>query len=258
MCRIVSRRSRKSSSISNPPPKEILVIRWPIPPFGTLHFKSLSRKAVDPYSRATAVTIAHGSTAGYELDAFAAVSSHRLLRWIISYIHTGLGRLSYSRRYCWSTCLPLRVLISLNSEQPLGEGEADDDYDPKHAHVKKAGKNKANEPQEDVRANACTLKEHHDHLLSNSFDLSFSASQIPLGGGQDTSSSQAEGFLNDPFFSDGLDLGGDMGDELARELGEGWGAPPRFARLVAIVLLLTNVPLVSQLLPWNSMMFPWI
>jgi meiotic recombination protein REC8 len=34
--------------------------------------------------------------------------------------------------------------------------------------------------------------------------------------------------LDDNFFgvSDGLDVGGNIGDELARELGEGWGASP--------------------------------
>lgn len=46
------------------------------------------------------------------------------------------------------------------------------------------------------------------------------------------SSSQFDGTfgfgLDDNFFgvSDGLDVGGGIGDELARELGEGWGASP--------------------------------
>lgn len=46
-----------------------------------------------------------------------------------------------------------------------------------------------------------------------------SSSQIDAGFGY--------GF-DDNFFgmSDGLELGGDIGDELARELGEGWGAAP--------------------------------
>lgn len=71
-----------------------------------------------------------------------------------------------------------------------------------------------------------TLTEHHDHLLSASFDLSYHGSGV---GGLDPSSSQADinfGFNdNDDFFapSDGLDIGG-LADELARELG--WAASP--------------------------------
>ncbi len=78
---------------------------------------------------------------------------------------------------------------------------------------------------EDVRAELCTLKENYDHLLSASFDLSFNGNGP--GFSQDPSSSQVDGgFMNDPFFSDGADLGGLLGDELARELGEGWGGTP--------------------------------
>jgi hypothetical protein len=41
------------------------------------------------------------------------------------------------------------------------------------------------------------------------------------------SSSQLGGFGFDDniFGGDDLDMGGGIGDELARELGEGWGAP---------------------------------
>lgn len=73
-----------------------------------------------------------------------------------------------------------------------------------------------------------TLTEHHDHLLSTSFDLSFHGSADP---GADPSSSQAGafGFHDDMFLGDGIDLGDDfgagIGDDLARELGEGWGVP---------------------------------
>ena len=70
-----------------------------------------------------------------------------------------------------------------------------------------------------------TLDENHAHLLSASFDASLNQSSnlaVP-------SSSQFDaGFgyvFDDNFFgmSDGLDFGGEIGDELARELGEGWG-----------------------------------
>ena len=71
-----------------------------------------------------------------------------------------------------------------------------------------------------------TLNENHAHLLSASFDTSLNGNlAIP-------SSSQFDagfGFaFDDNFFgmSDGLDIGGEIGDELARELGEGWAAAP--------------------------------
>ncbi|TFY62923.1 hypothetical protein EVJ58_g3563 [Rhodofomes roseus] len=68
------------------------------------------------------------------------------------------------------------------------------------------------------------LDEHHEHLLSQSFDASFSGT----GFGAPMPASQMEGglaFSDDVFgLHDGTDLG-DIGDELARELGEGWGAP---------------------------------
>jgi meiotic recombination protein REC8, fungi type len=63
-------------------------------------------------------------------------------------------------------------------------------------------------------------------LLSTSFDASFSGSGNLL---LDLSSSQMDygfGFDNDFFAENDLDLGLDIGDELARELGEGWGVPP--------------------------------
>lgn len=109
----------------------------------------------------------------------------------------------------------------------FGEDDADAVYDPDEGRARRTRQGKVKEPVavvEDVRAaESCTLRENYEHLLSNSFDLSFTAAAPP--GTQDPSSSQAEGFLDDPFFSDGMDLGGDLGDELAKELGEGWGLP---------------------------------
>ncbi|TRM60286.1 Rec8 like protein-domain-containing protein [Schizophyllum amplum] len=97
----------------------------------------------------------------------------------------------------------------------------DDDYDPK-AGRKGKGKGAAAVPEhETVRADKHMLQEHHDHLLSASYDFSFS--------GPDNTSSQADNafILNEDIFGapDAFDLGG-LGDELARELGEGWGASP--------------------------------
>lgn len=69
------------------------------------------------------------------------------------------------------------------------------------------------------------MDENHEHLLSASFD----ASLQEHNGGLDLSSSQFDGGFgfDDNFFgaSDGLDLEG-IGEDLARELGEGWGGPP--------------------------------
>jgi meiotic recombination protein REC8 len=76
-----------------------------------------------------------------------------------------------------------------------------------------------------MRADLHTLNENHDHLLSASFDVSLNGSgPLPM------SSSQFDGGfgLDDNFFgvSDNLDNGGGIADELAKELGEGWGGSP--------------------------------
>jgi meiotic recombination protein REC8 len=71
-----------------------------------------------------------------------------------------------------------------------------------------------------LRATACTLPENHDFLLANSFDASFGGS-----GTVKFSSSQTGGFGFDDTF-DGLDIGEGVGDDIVRELGEGWGASP--------------------------------
>lgn len=78
---------------------------------------------------------------------------------------------------------------------------------------------------ENPRANAHTLNEDLSHLLSGSFDASFS--QDPHSGFADPFSSQGDVFgFNDNLLGAPHDLDltiGDIGDELARELGEGWG-----------------------------------
>lgn len=94
------------------------------------------------------------------------------------------------------------------------------------ATKKKQGKStvKTVAKTEAPRKEAHTLEEHHDHLLSASFDLSFDKA-----ASGDISSSQAAGGFEDFFAcSDGLDLGDGLGDglgeDLARELG--WAASP--------------------------------
>ena len=112
------------------------------------------------------------------------------------------------------------------------DGEEDGDDDEFNPTAKKSkGKQRAREKppsllSENIRANLHTLDEHHDHLLSQSFDASFSGT----GFGGPLSASQMEAgfqFSDDVFgMHDGMGLGeGDIGDELAKELGEGWGAP---------------------------------
>ncbi|KAJ7225526.1 Rec8 like protein-domain-containing protein [Mycena pura] len=109
-------------------------------------------------------------------------------------------------------------------DQNLPEEDCDDGaFDPKSKSKKAPRKNKASQPAEDARAtDMYTLREHHDHLFSNSFDFSFNTN-----AGMDPSSSQVGGsFAFDDIFlsaSDGLDVGEGLGDDLAKELGEGWG-----------------------------------
>ncbi|KAJ7169912.1 Rec8 like protein-domain-containing protein [Mycena filopes] len=114
------------------------------------------------------------------------------------------------------------VSPSVTPSAALEEPESDDEFHPKSKSKKANRKNKAPQPAEDPRADMYTLKEHHDHLLSNSFDVSFH--------GHDPSSSQIGGgfALDDVFLaaSDALDVGDGLGDDLAKELGEGWGSFP--------------------------------
>ncbi|KAL5495434.1 REC8 [Sanghuangporus weigelae] len=114
-----------------------------------------------------------------------------------------------------------------------GEDDDDDDeFTPGGTKSKAKSKGKAKTsllPSETGRGNLHTLDEHHEHLLSTSFDANGS-----FLIGIDPSSSQIDPGLrfgsfgfDDNIFGPGdnfdMDLG-DIGDELARELGEGWGA----------------------------------
>ncbi|KAJ6509522.1 Rec8 like protein-domain-containing protein [Mycena vitilis] len=102
--------------------------------------------------------------------------------------------------------------------------ESDDEFDPKSKSKKLIRKTKVPQAAEDPRADMYTLKEHHDHLLPNLFDLS--------SNGADPASSSSQmggGFALDDIFldaPDGLDIGEGLGDDLAKELGEGWGMFP--------------------------------
>uniref|UniRef100_A0A8H7Y7W3 Rad21/Rec8-like protein N-terminal domain-containing protein n=1 Tax=Psilocybe cubensis TaxID=181762 RepID=A0A8H7Y7W3_PSICU len=98
----------------------------------------------------------------------------------------------------------------------------DTDFDPTQSKKKSKTKSavKSAPAVEVMRKEAHTLDEHHEHVLSASFDMSFSnnAEQVP-------SSSQADVPFDNFFpFSDGLDVGEGLGDDLARELG--WATSP--------------------------------
>ncbi|KAF8213061.1 Rec8 like protein-domain-containing protein [Mycena galopus ATCC 62051] len=113
--------------------------------------------------------------------------------------------------------------LNIGDQNKPEEVESEDEFNPKVKSKKSKGKNKAPQPAEEPRADRFTLQEHHDHLLSNSFDLSFN------GNGVDPSSQNGGGFALDDIFlaaPDGLDIGDGLGDDLAKELGEGWGIFP--------------------------------
>ena len=99
----------------------------------------------------------------------------------------------------------------------------EDEFDPndkKKRRTKPTPKNAL--PTEVLRKENHTLEEHHEHLLSASFDLSFNHNSH---GMEDLSSSQTGAAFDNFFpFSDGIDLGDGLGDDLAREIG--WALSP--------------------------------
>ncbi|OCH96110.1 hypothetical protein OBBRIDRAFT_718943 [Obba rivulosa] len=107
------------------------------------------------------------------------------------------------------------------------QDESDEEFDPKAKKTKQKGKGKERPSSvvEDPRANRYTLDEHHNLLLSGSFEAPFNATGF---GGVAPSSSQFDGgfgFDDNLFDPAAMDLG-DIGDDLAKELGEGWGGSP--------------------------------
>ncbi|KAF8078636.1 Rec8 like protein-domain-containing protein [Lyophyllum atratum] len=114
--------------------------------------------------------------------------------------------------------------LNIGANSLRNEDSQDDDFDPKDQAKNKTKPKVAPHSQaENARAELHTLTEHHDHLLSASFDLSYHGSG---NGAPEPSSSQAADYaFDDNCFapSDGLDVG-ELADELAQELG--WGSPP--------------------------------
>ncbi|KAI0052884.1 hypothetical protein FA95DRAFT_1553180 [Auriscalpium vulgare] len=109
-----------------------------------------------------------------------------------------------------------------------GDG-SDDEYGRPKKRKAKDTKKRAPSVLETARANMHTLNENLEQLLSGSFEASFMDNS---GVGDESFISQpGEGFGfgdfgDNPFVADG-ELGlGDLADELAQELGEGWGSAP--------------------------------
>lgn len=106
---------------------------------------------------------------------------------------------------------------------------SDNEFDPKSKKPKSKGKQKQNDaPSSIIREQARalhTLEEDHKYLLTAAFEGSLNGSGQG-GAGFEASSSVVDGgfaFDDDVFaLPEGAGIA-DIGDELARELGEGWG-----------------------------------
>ncbi|KAG6890416.1 hypothetical protein C0995_008770 [Termitomyces sp. Mi166 len=118
--------------------------------------------------------------------------------------------------------------LNIGDHRPMVVDNDDEEFDPAKSDARRRRKKvEAHSPfqVETPPAELHTLAEHHDHVLSASFDLSYHGSS-----GNDIfgpSSSQAVDFgFDDHIFalSDGLDVAG-LADELAQELG--WADSPK-------------------------------
>ncbi|KAL7285330.1 hypothetical protein ACG7TL_000425 [Trametes sanguinea] len=121
------------------------------------------------------------------------------------------------------------VVNSRPSAQVEDDDLSDDDFDPRFKRPKAKGKQKRDAPSSAIVEHARalhTLDEQHGHLLNSS--LGFRGGSAAPGGGMEASSSQFDGGFglgfDDSVFALPEGAGeADIGDELARELGEGWG-----------------------------------
>ncbi|KXN90036.1 Meiotic recombination protein rec8 [Leucoagaricus sp. SymC.cos] len=116
------------------------------------------------------------------------------------------------------------ALFSVSQHSHSWSNNDDEDFNPKSRVKKKAKGREAKESTvETARQDAHILNEHHEHLISGPLERSFEGAFGSGSGGIDLSSSQIDGrfAFEDNFFatSDGFDLAGGLGDELAKELG---------------------------------------
>ncbi|KAH0590754.1 hypothetical protein H2248_000879 [Termitomyces sp. 'cryptogamus'] len=126
--------------------------------------------------------------------------------------------------------------LNIGDHRPMVSDNDDEEYDPAESGTRRRRKKVEANPlfqAETPPAELHTLTEHHDHVLSASFDLSYHG-----GSGNDAfapSSSQAVDFgFDDNIFvlSDGLDVAG-LADELAQELG--WADSAKDKEVVQLV-----------------------
>ncbi|KAI9444793.1 Rec8 like protein-domain-containing protein [Lactarius indigo] len=126
------------------------------------------------------------------------------------------------------------MALGLNLDDFLGDWqdilgaqvEAESDDDDEYGRPKKKAKSRDRRPLPHLemgRAAMHTLEENLEQIMSGSFDVSFWDG--PPGEQEAFSSSMDDGF----GFGDGEDF--DLGDELAKELGEGWASAPVRPRL---------------------------
>lgn len=114
-------------------------------------------------------------------------------------------------------CFFVRSHQSIGDASRTADVDNDSDFNPQTKH-----KTQASLRTEVARGEMHTLTEHHEHLLSASFDLSYHGS----GGDPGPSSSQLDTYLGldsnflKPPSDELLDFGG-LADELEKELG--WG-----------------------------------
>ncbi len=126
----------------------------------------------------------------------------------------------------------MMLTICIEEESDGGSG---DEFDPKSKKPKSKGKQRQNNALPSIIPEHArglhTLEEDHEYLLAAAFEGSLSGSG-PGGAGFEASSSVVDGgfaFDDDVFaLPEGAGIA-DIGDELARELGEGWGGS--FAQL---------------------------
>lgn len=121
----------------------------------------------------------------------------------------------------------MHVRENISSEALTIPFPDDEEYDPKAKSNKTQKKKKVvaeamPPPSSEIgRPNLYTLPEDHGHIFSNSMDLSFSGD---AGFVVPSSQIDAYGFDDNLFGAPGIATDGpDIADELARELGEGWG-----------------------------------
>ena len=125
---------------------------------------------------------------------------------------------------------------------------SDDDFNPRSQKPKSKGKQRQSVPPLSATAEhgraLHTLDEAHNHLLAAAFDGSLTAS-VQGGPGFVASSSQVGGFgFDDNLFELPEGAGGaDIGDELARELGEDWGAAFDFGQEYVDAVVTNNTKL---------------